>query len=121
MKIKCVKTSIDAPNKCIINGDMEGYLSINSIFWVYGMRFLRHVTYFYIFDDEHLVEIPLELFEVIDNTVPREWKLKIWSKEEITLWPNLFYEDGFLENFAEREKKERGMFEALRIAIEKQN
>lgn len=118
MKIRCVKTSIDKSDRSIINCDMEGYLSVGSIFCVYGMRFLKNVTYFYIFNNEHLIEIPLELFEVIDNHVPGEWKIKIWMSNEITLWPSLFYEDDFLENFSERETKARKKFEALRDAIE---
>jgi hypothetical protein len=118
MKIKCVKTFTDNPDKSIMNYDIGEYLSIGNVFWVYGMRVSTNVTYFYIFQDEYLVEIPSVMFEILDDNVPREWKIKVWSNNEITLWPPLFYEDSFFENFAEWEQKERQMFETLRIAIE---
>ena len=107
MKVECIKTSIDYPDRSIMNCDIEGYLSVGNIFWVYGMRFSKNVTYFYIFHGEHLLEIPSELFKIVDDGVPREWKIKIRSNNEITLWPYLFYEEGFLENFAEMEKKRK--------------
>jgi hypothetical protein len=118
MKIKCVKTSIDNPTKDITNGDLEGYLVIDTLFYVFGIRFFKNITYVYIFDGNHLFEVPIELFEVIDNRVLGEWKVKVWDNEEITLWPDLFYQVGFIEHFAERESQERLLFDDLRLKVE---
>lgn len=73
----------------------------------------------HIYNGDHLLEVPLGLFEVIDNVVSCEWKLNIINSGEITLWPDLFYKEGFLENFAEREPEERALFEVLLYRIEK--
>lgn len=118
MKVKCVKTSLDNPSKAIINDDMKEYLVIGTLFWVFGLTFSKNATYVYIFNGIHLFEAPIGLFEVVDNKVSNEWKVKVWQNEEITLWPDLFYQDGFIENFAERESHERLLFEGLRLKIE---
>ncbi len=119
MRVKCIKTSIDKADSSITNSDMREYLSINSLFWVFGVRLFRNITYVYIFDGNHLFEVPIELFEIIDDNVSSEWKIKVWEVGEVTLWPDLFYEEKFLENFAERENDERRFFEDLRKRIEK--
>jgi hypothetical protein len=119
MKIKCIKASVDDPNKDITNGDMREYLIIGTLFFAFGIRFFKSITYVYIFDGNHLFEVPIELFEVVDNKVSNEWSIRVWENGEITLWPDLFYQDGFLENFAERELEERKLFEGLRGRIEK--
>lgn len=117
MKVKCIKTAINKLNDSVINDDMSNYLSIGSLFEVYGIRFSKNLVYVYIFNDDHLFEVPLEFFEIVDDKVPNELKVKAWN-EELTLWPNLFYKEGFLENFAEREVLERALFEDLRVATE---
>lgn len=121
MKIKCIKTSIDNPRPDITNADMKEYLVIGTSFWVFGIRFFKSITYVYIFDNNHLFEVPIELFEIIDNKVSSEWTIKVWENGEITLWPDLFYQVEFLENFAEKEFEERKLFEDLKNRIEKSN
>ncbi|OFX44941.1 MAG: hypothetical protein A2W95_08190 [Bacteroidetes bacterium GWA2_40_14] len=119
MKVKCIKTSLAKSNNYIVNNKMDEYLLVGSLFWVFGMRFLKGIVYIYIFNSEHLFEVPIELFEVVDNKLSNEWRVKICNNDEITLWPDLFYKEGFIENFAERESYERELFESLRIEIEK--
>lgn len=119
MKLKCIKTSIDNPNNRIINSDMKEYLLIGTLFWVYGIRFFQNITYVYIYNGNHLVEVPVEMFSVIDDKVSDKWKIKIWDNGEVTLWPKLFYENEFLENFAEFEQKERELFKELSAVIER--
>jgi hypothetical protein len=109
---------MDNPSKDVINSDLKEYLLIGTLFSVFGIRFLKSITYVYIFDSNHLFEVPLELFEVVENKVSSEWSIKVWENGEITLWPDLFYQDGFLEDFAERELSERKLFEGLRGRIE---
>jgi hypothetical protein len=119
MKVRCIKTSFESFDDKIINSRMDSYLTVGNLFWVYGIHFAKSVSYLYIFNEEHLFEVPIGLFEVVDNSLSDEWKIKIWNEEEITLWPDLFYSDGFIENFAEREPNERKSFDILRTKIER--
>ncbi len=118
MKIVCIKTSIDIPNRRIMNSDLHEYLIIGTLFQVYGIRFDKGVTYYHLFNGQHLFEAPIELFDIVDDRVSNDWKVKVWSNEEVSLWPDLFYNEGFLEGFSERNIKERQMFEDLRMVIE---
>jgi hypothetical protein len=118
MKAKCVKSSVPNPTGKILNPNLELYLSINSSFSIFGIRFCQNISYLYIFNGNHLFEAPIEMFEITDDSVSSQWKIKIWENGEITLWPGLFYQHGFLENFAERESKERCLFKELQIKIE---
>jgi hypothetical protein len=98
---------------------MENYLIIGSFFLVYGIRFSKDIMYVYIFDDNHLFEVPMEMFTIIDDIISDKWKIKVWKDGDVTLWPELFYENDFLENFAEHEITERNLFKELRAEIEK--
>ena len=118
MKVVCIKTSIEIPNINVINSDLSEYLTIGELFQVYGIRIDKGIFYGYLFNGEHLFEAPLELFKIVDDTVLEQWKVRSWNNQEITFWPNLFYIDGFFEDFAERNIEERQMFEKLRVSIE---
>lgn len=108
MKVKCVKTSVNDKNIYIINGSMEEYLEIGSIFSVYGIRFCQNkLIYIYIYDDRHLIEVPLEMFSIVDDSIPSIWKCRFDEYGDFTLWPELFYQSDFFENFSEYSKKER--------------
>jgi len=119
MKVKCIKTSIKNNSPRIINRDVEGYLTVGDIFFVYGLRFDGAITYIYLYEGEHLIEVPLELFEIIDNRVEKSWIIKYNIDGDCTFWPELFYENNFLENFVDREKEERDKFFLLQNSIEK--
>ncbi len=102
----------------MINANLKGYLQIGTLFWVYGIRCCSNVTYLYIFNGNHLFEAPIDFFEIIDNRISKEWLIKSWRNGEITFWPDLFFREGFLENFAERELLERNLFGSLKERIE---
>lgn len=118
MKIKCIKQKVDNPSIPRIYSDMTEYLPLDSLYQVFGLRFSKNITYVYIFNGDHLFEVPIEMFSVIDGEVTCNWKIKVWDDGEVTLWPELFYRDGFLENFAEHEHEEREVFEELRAEVE---
>ncbi len=102
----------------IINSDMGEYLEVGSVFLVYGINFSKGITYCYIFNGDHLFEVPFELFEIIDPKVSELWSIKVRKNGDITIWPELFYRENFFENFAEHETKERNEFYSLRRAME---
>ena len=93
---------------------IEDYIAIGEVFYVYGIRFFNNYTYVYIYDESHLIELPLSFFEIEDQRISNNWIFKIWETGEITIWPELFYQLDFFENFSERETKERKQFEAMR-------
>ncbi len=122
MKVKCIKTVISKPDKSITNDDVTGYLKVGTIFWVYGIEFANNIVYVYVYgieNFEHLLQVPLELFEIIDNTIPEVWLFGIQKYGGVTLWPKMFYEKDFWENFTDHQKDERNRFESLRKIIEK--
>lgn len=114
MKVKCIKTFINPPNREIINSDMRGFIEINTIFIVYGIRLTTSTTYFYIFNGNHLIEVPMHLFELIDDEVPSGLIYQMSGDGSSTLWPRIFYQKYFLENFSEYETEEREIFDKLR-------
>ena len=112
---------MDKPDKHISNSDLTDYIKVGTIFPVYGLEFDKGILYVCIFFDErHLLSVPLELFEVVDNKIPSLWNFGIGKYGEVTLWPEMFHEENFLENFAEYEKDERERFKSLRATIENQ-
>jgi len=119
MRIECIQTSVYNPANLLMNSDLREYLRVGDLFWVYGIRFFQNVVYVYIYNGDHLFEVSMEMFKVIDSFVSEKWKIKIWNDGTITLWPELFYESEFIENFAEHEEKERELFKKLSIEIER--
>lgn len=120
MKIEIKKTSAEVYyDEIKQKEDISGRFSIGDIYTVFGIIFRAGHSYFYIFDQSHLVLINKYFVNVIDDKVPSNWRLKVWEDDEsVTLWPALFYEENFPENFSDREEKERADFEVLRKEME---
>lgn len=112
MKIKCLKTKVEG-NDFIINGDITNYIQVGQILYVFGIRIKNNNIYAYVFNKLHLFEVPISLFEIIDNTLPSRIKMKVSDEDGITFWPELFYQIDFFENFSEHEVKERNQFHQL--------
>jgi hypothetical protein len=118
MVVKCVKTSIDSDNPNVINNNLEEYLKVGFEYAVYGVRVSDETDYFMIFDDGHLIEVPSQMFEIIQGKVSPLWVIRNDGTKGLTLWPELFYENDFFENFSEWEEKERKQFDELRQLFE---
>jgi len=58
------------------------------------------------------------MFEILDNTLPSIWKFKRRLLDVIAIWPDLFDEERFLDNFSGYQKIEREKFENIRKFIE---
>ena len=54
----------------------------------------------------------------IENKVSPFWKINFSETSEITLWPPLFYQDDFFENFSDWEDKARNEFSKLKRLFE---
>jgi hypothetical protein len=121
MVIRCIKNFIDIDNSNIINNDMREYLQIGNKYIVYGIRISNESNYYMIFDDGHLIEVPSSMFEIIEGQVAPFWIVRSINTNEITIWPELFYEDNFFENFSEWEERERKEFEKLKKLFNESN
>ncbi len=114
MVVKCIKEAIEPkPVNKIINSNMKGYLEPGTIYKVYGIRCTSDVIYYMIFDERHLLEVPAELFEIVDNKASSLWEVQKIDGE-ITFWPHLFYNEDFFENFSEWNDKERSEFDKIK-------
>jgi len=122
MKIECCKLySENLKEKNVFNNDLRDHFKIGLQLLVYGLTFNKNILYYYIFDEDHIFEVPSQLFKIIDSRVSKYWKLRIDDENEYkTLWPSLFYDEAFIENMMEREEKERKEFEELKILMEKE-
>ncbi|EMM70925.1 hypothetical protein M9Y82_13390 [Leptospira weilii] len=120
MKVKCIKLKTERTYQIKHVPDwMEEFMKIGDIYTVFGLKFnLDMLSVCIFFDERHLVEVPIELFEVVDNTASSEWKAKLWEDGRFTLWPEMFYEEDFSENFSDWQTDERERFKLLRERME---
>ncbi len=98
---------------------MQEYLNVGDKYVVYGIRISNESNYFMIFNDNHLVEVPSSMFEIVEGKVSPLWVVKNNNLNEVTLWPELFYKNSFFENFSEWMEKERKDFKKLKQLFEK--
>ncbi|UPY80934.1 hypothetical protein FH581_017455 (plasmid) [Leptospira weilii] len=123
MKVKCIKLKTEKTYQIRHVPDwMKEFMKIGDIYTVFGLKFnldMLSVCIFY--DERHVVMVPMELFEVIDNTVSSEWKAKLWEDGRFTLWPEMFYEKDFWENFSDWQTDERERFKLLRERMESES
>lgn len=118
MVVKCVKTSIVTNNQNVINNDLDEFLVVGTEYIVYGIRIFDGFTYFMIFDDGHLVEVPSDMFVLVEKIVSPLWIVNDEKHIGLTFWPKLFYESNFFEKFSEWNDIERIKFEELRNQFE---
>ncbi len=116
MVAKCIKNFInDKHTTELFNGNMRERLKIGHDYVVYGIRISKITTYYTVFTGEHLLEVPSPMFEIIDGKLPPNL---IASRcdllSDLLLWPPLFYEEDFFENFSDWQEPERKAFEELR-------
>lgn len=97
-------------------------MKVGNVYTAFGLEFnldLLYVTIF--FDERHLVDVPMEILEIIDERVSNEWKAKLWRDGRFTLWPEMFYEKDFFENFSDWQTDERERFKLLRERMESES
>lgn len=114
MKAICKKNLIkQSGNTTVVNSDLQDCLKIGEIYEVYGVEITSNIVYLYVYDGDHILPVPLQMFEIIDDSVTSGWHVRFKEKGSVTIFPKLFYEEDFFENFSEREKNERQLFEKL--------
>lgn len=118
MRVKVKRLSISNSTKRIINSDMSGYIKLNDEFLVYGLSIEKGINYVDIYDGNHLIGVPINLFKVIDNRISKYWEIKVYDDETITLWPKEFYTKYFHDNLSEGDPE---TVKAFKEAKEKMN
>ncbi|EMO53201.1 hypothetical protein [Leptospira noguchii] len=122
MKVKCIKLKTEKTYRIKHVPDwMEEFMKIGDTYTVFGLEFNLDMLYVSIFSDGHLSDVPMELFEIIDEKASSEWKAKLWEDGRFTLWPEMFYEEDFFENFSDWQTDERERFKVLRERMENEN
>lgn len=97
MKAKCVTNKLKDNNK--INSDLTEFLQKDKIYDVYRLKFDNDV-YFLIFDGSHLIEVPYQMFEIIDNTLPSNWVISV-TNGIFTIGFDIFNSEYWFDDFTE--------------------
>ena len=68
--------------------------------------------------DGHLLSAPLELFDVVNGTPSKFWRLKCWPDGSAALWPDPFYIEYFHDDLSEGVPRTIELYERVRREIE---
>lgn len=110
MVIKCISNKPTTEQKKLlplVYSKSDFHITKDQHYIVLGISFLFHKTegrwsvVEIISDYGHLSHVPLFLFEVVDARVSKFWRIKIYDEYEITLWPELFYQEYFHDDLSE--------------------
>jgi hypothetical protein len=110
MKVKCVAQQLKEEQYYMLgkNPIAKGHYSITSgkEYTVFGLSFLfgsdGNGCFIQILSDyEHLITVPIALFEIVDKRLSVLWELKIFNDGDVTLWPPSFYRDYYHDDLSE--------------------
>ena len=114
MKVKCVSNIIDndfAEQKGMISPQpiYSGSLTIGKLYTVLGMFFAPQLMDYFagqpaveIKDDVgNLSSCPLFMFEVVEQTPSKYWKIKYSESGNLTLYPESFYQEYYHDDLSE--------------------
>ena len=102
MKVKVVKLLTDDRNRNILNNNMSDYISLYQEFTVYGINFEQSSTYFQIYNNNHLLSVPADLFIITDSRVSKYWEIRRYDDSTFSLWPIEFYREYFHDDLSEK-------------------
>ena len=112
MKVKCISTQITDERKTELglhHTDFSSYFEEGEIYTVLGLTwqilpkpalFLQMQYGFGI-----LIEVPLDLFKIVDDRPSAFWRIKQFDSNEFTLWPKEFYQDFFHDDLSNQDPK----------------
>ena len=110
MKVKCILEKVtqnqisvlgknpDRKNDFGITVDKE-YIVFGLTFYFDGWGngcFVQIIT-----DNDHLIQVPILLFEVVDNRMSSLWEFKLFSSGTIAMWPPSFYAEFYHDDLFE--------------------
>jgi len=68
----------------------------------------------------HLSSVPLFLFEIINPSVSKYWKIKIFNEFTIAFWPEPFYREYFHDDLSENIEEVVNDFKKVKHLLEKE-
>jgi hypothetical protein len=94
------------------------YLKVDNFYHVYGVIIHKNYVEFRLLTEwNHLVDVKGEFLDVINRSIPIGWSLYI-EDDVFRIWPSLFEEKYFQEEFNDCNSIARSKFERIRIASE---
>jgi hypothetical protein len=115
MVVKCIINKSDSLDHSSINSNLSEFISVGSEFIVFGISVDKANTYFIIFDEEHLLHVPMSFFEIIDSSVPQFWVVKPNQTGGFMLGPELFFQEFFFDEFSDRDPELRRKFQKIQV------
>jgi len=104
MKVKCTINKIKN-NSNLLNFDVEDILIVGQEYVVFRI-IIRENTYFLIFDGSHLIEVPCQMFDIIEENISNNWVVHLQSGI-LTIGAKLFNEEFWFDDFSELSEEER--------------
>jgi len=110
MKVRCnaLKVSIDQLYVLGKNAEAKNHfaISIGKDYVVFGLTFSYNNMEIGCFvqilsDNEHLVHVPVILFDIVDSRLSSYWEIKTFPDGDITLWPSSFYREYYHDDLTE--------------------
>lgn len=116
MKVRCIKLKIE--DEELWENDAEGFLEVGEEYFVSAIRILNNYVYYDIDFSSKFLLFPNRMFEVLSNTVPSIWRVKVFDEGEILIGPELFFEEYFYDNYSEGYDYETEEYEKIRPLLE---
>lgn len=110
MKIKCVSVSLNEDQLYVLgkhaNVKNNFSLSVGKEYVVFGLtfEFLESGNGCFVqilSDSNHLVHVPIILFEIIDNRMSKFWELKNFPDGNVAIWPPTLYREFYHDDLSE--------------------
>jgi hypothetical protein len=110
MRVKCISQKLDEDQnyKLYRNSKAKEYshITLGKEYPVFGLSFLfdseGNGCFVQILSDyDHLLSIPIALFEIIDKRMSVFWEFKRFNDDCLTLWPSSFYRDYYHDDLFE--------------------
>jgi len=129
MVIKCISIRPNSSQKELLPNaykNADFHITENKEYLVLGIRFMldsslgRCCIAEISSDYSHLTSVPLFLFEIIDPSVSKYWKIKVFDEFTIALWPEVFYKEYFHDDLSENVKENVDEFKSVKLLIEEE-
>lgn len=110
MKVKCISEKLNTDQLHILgnNAARKNHfsISIGKEYTVFGLTssfgdmgcgcFVQLLS-----DYDHLVHIPIVLFEIVDSRLSKYWELKRFADGDIAIWPPSLYQEYYHDDLSE--------------------
>lgn len=123
MRVRCRATRPTTEQLAAIGSGLAAAraagLAVGSEYTVLGLQFETHSVVWgtgpwaRVAVGEDLVVAPLCLFDIVEERASRHWRVRRWQDGSVTLWPEAFYADYFLNDV--KRKKPAALDELRRI------